>query len=78
MKQAAKAFAAVCKEEAAPNQDTRWLHFSASRPGIIPAGTGGSKRDLLVYENVVAMTETDGEQGFCKSAPSCRRKTAGD
>ncbi len=64
MKQATKAFAAVCKEEAAPNRETRWLHFSASRPGIIPAGTGGSKRDLLVYENVVAMTETDGEQGF--------------
>jgi thiol-disulfide isomerase/thioredoxin len=46
------------------SENTIWLHFSATRPGIVPAGTAGSKKDLLVYENVVAMTETDGKQGF--------------
>ena len=61
---AGKAFEKITKGQGSPGKNTRWLHFSASRPGLIPAGTGGSKRDLLVYENVVAMTENDGEQGF--------------
>jgi len=57
-------FIEVCKQQGAPAKNTRWLHFSASRPGIIPSGTNGSEKDLLVYENVVAMTESDGKQGF--------------
>ena len=64
LESAGKAFEKVTKGQGAPGKNTRWLHFSASRPGVIPAGTGGSKRDLLVYENVVAMTESDGQQGF--------------
>ena len=64
LKQAKQQFTDVCKQKGAPEKETRWLHFSASRPGTIPSGTNGSKQDLLVYENVVAMTETDGEQGF--------------
>ena len=43
---------------------TKWAHFSASQPGIVPAGTAGSARDLLVYENVVAMVETSGKSGL--------------
>lgn len=35
----------------------RQVHFGASRPGIVPAGTNGSTKDVLVYENVVAMTD---------------------
>ena len=37
-----------------------WVHFGASQPGILPAGTDGSTRDLLVYENVSAMIENGG------------------
>jgi thiol-disulfide isomerase/thioredoxin len=40
---------------------TKWMQFSGSRPGVVPAGTGGSTKDLKVYENVVAITETAGE-----------------
>lgn len=37
----------------------RWTHFGGSLPGIVPAGTDGSTRDVLAYENVVAMIEKD-------------------
>ena len=41
--------------------DTRWIDFGGLRPGTIPAGTDGSTRDVTVYENVVAMVETNGK-----------------
>ncbi len=37
----------------------RWTHFGGNLPGVVPAGTDGSTKDLLVYENVVAMVEKD-------------------
>ena len=37
---------------------TRWVHCVASRPGLIPAGTHGSRKDLTLYENVAAVIET--------------------
>ena len=43
--------------------DTTWVQFSANRPGIVPAGTDQSTRDLRVYENVVAIVESGGKHG---------------
>ncbi len=40
--------------------DSRWLHFGASLPGVLPAGTLGSKRDIVVYDNVSAIVDTGG------------------
>ncbi len=37
--------------------DAKWLQFSGSRPGVVPAGTDESTRDLEVYENVVAIVQ---------------------
>ena len=42
-------------------KDTEWIDFGGLRPGVIPAGTDGAKRDVTVYENVVAMIETGGK-----------------
>ncbi|MHC4399623.1 MAG: redoxin domain-containing protein [Planctomycetota bacterium] len=42
---------------------TKWVQFSGSRPGVVPAGTNGSTKDLRVYENVVAIVQTGGEHG---------------
>lgn len=39
-------------------EKARWLHFSGHRPGVVPAGTEGATRDVVVYENVVALVET--------------------
>lgn len=39
-------------------EKARWLHFSGHRPGVVPAGSDGASRDVVVYENVVALVET--------------------
>ena len=39
---------------------SEWIHFGGSRPGVIPAGTEGSTKDLTVYDNVTAVVETSG------------------
>lgn len=36
----------------------RWLQFAASAPGIIPAGTHGSTRDAMIYDNAVALFQS--------------------
>lgn len=38
-----------------------WIHFGASRPGVLPAGTNGTAQDITVYENVSAVVETQGK-----------------
>lgn len=58
-----KQFASLVREQKAVQAATKWMQFSASRPGVVPAGTGGSTKDLQVYENVVAITETHGQHG---------------
>lgn len=44
----------------------RWSRFDCSMlmPSLIPAETGKSSKDVLVYENVMAMVETAGQSGF--------------
>ena len=37
------------------DEKASWVNFGGVRPGVVPAGTEGSKRDLVVYENVSAM-----------------------
>ncbi len=62
---AAKArFASLVVGQLPVTRKTRWLHFAASQPGVVPADTNGSTKDLIVYENVVAMIDTDGTQGL--------------
>ena len=42
-------------------RDSRWTHFGAEKPGVVPAGTDGAQKDVVVYENVVALLETAGK-----------------
>ncbi len=48
------------------NEKTKWLRFDSSMlmPYSIPADEGKAKQDLFVYENVMAIIETDGKTGF--------------
>lgn len=48
------------------NAKTVWLHFGALRPGVVPADTDGSSKDLVVYENVATLIETEGKTGHVK------------
>ena len=60
---AAAAFADVASRQKLVTAKSEWLHFGASRPGVVPAGTAGSERDLTVYDNVTTVIETDGKHG---------------
>src|SRR5262249_55632700 len=40
-----------------------WVHFGANRPGLVAAGTDGSSKDIVVYDNVTAVVETEKKHG---------------
>lgn len=60
---AARDFAGIAKSQKTIRPESQWLQFAAPAPGLVPAGTEGSTKDVLVYENVVAMFENGGESG---------------
>lgn len=60
---AADGFADFAKSQQTVNSGTNWLHFGATKPGLVPAGTDGSAKDLLVYENVVVVVDNGGKHG---------------
>lgn len=35
----------------------KWLHFGGLRPGLIPQGTDGAGKDIVIYENVAALIQ---------------------
>jgi thiol-disulfide isomerase/thioredoxin len=58
-----KKFQQMASQQKLVTTSTRWIQFSGGRPGIVPAGTDGSTKDLLVYENVVAIVQTGDQHG---------------
>lgn len=56
-------FASLVAKQRIVDQRTKWIHFGATQPGVMAAGTDGATRDITVYENVSAMTETAGKHG---------------
>lgn len=40
---------------------TQWTNFGATQPGVLATGVESSAKDLVVYENVAAVIETDGK-----------------
>lgn len=60
---AAAEFKATAAKQKMVGPKTVWIHFGGTRPGVYPAGTDGSTKDVVAYENVLAMTETDGQHG---------------
>jgi TolA-binding protein len=60
---AAAAFERMAASQKLVNNRTIWTHFGGSQPGVVPADGDGVTTDLLVYENVVAMVETEGKHG---------------
>lgn len=51
-------FPEAAKRQSALADDASWEQFAADKPGLIPAGTRGSTRDVMVYESVVAVAES--------------------
>jgi thiol-disulfide isomerase/thioredoxin len=58
---ASSAFAEVANRQKIVSAKSAWLHFGASRPGVVPAGTNGAEKDVMVYDNVTTVVETDGK-----------------
>jgi thiol-disulfide isomerase/thioredoxin len=54
------AFDAFVRKQRVVTPKTIWVHFGGTRPGLVPAADGNGP-DLTVYENVLAMMETDGK-----------------
>lgn len=60
---AVKAFATEASRQRIVTAKSEWLHFGASKPGLVPAGTEGSTKDIVVYDNVTAVVETEKKHG---------------
>lgn len=54
-------FTAWARGQNVVTRNTRWMHFGADKPGLVPEGTDGSTQDVVVYENVVALLEENDE-----------------
>jgi TolA-binding protein len=54
-------FKAMTAKQKLLGADAVWLQFSGGRPGLIPAGTNQSTKDVRVYENATAIAETGGK-----------------
>jgi thiol-disulfide isomerase/thioredoxin len=52
------AFAEQAAKQKLITDQSEWIHFGGTRPGVIPAGTEGSTKDITVYDNVTAVVET--------------------
>ncbi len=54
----------LAKRQTSPSaSDAKWVQFAASSPGVVPSGTEGSSKDVVVYENAVAMFEQGERSG---------------
>jgi len=54
-------FKTMTTRQKALANDAAWVQFSAGLPGVVPAGTDQSTKDVRVYENVTAIAETGGQ-----------------
>lgn len=57
------AFETLAKDQKSISSAARWVQFASTSPGIVPSGTNGSKNDIRVYENAVAMYDDAGKSG---------------
>ncbi len=60
---AARDFAALAQRQQSVGKAAKWVQFAASPPGVVPRGSDGSTKDVVVYENAVAMFEEGDKSG---------------
>lgn len=61
IEQASASFKAHARKQKSLSAKSSWAQFGGTRPALVPAGTDDSTNDLVVYENVISMVETDGK-----------------
>jgi thiol-disulfide isomerase/thioredoxin len=57
------AFSELARRQKVIGPNTDWAHFGGNRPGTVPVGADGATSEIVAYENVMAMVETDGKDG---------------
>ena len=60
---AKKAFVKTLGSQKKLSQQTQWNNMLAPIPGMIPLGTDGSTKDVVAYDNVMALVEDGGQGG---------------
>lgn len=60
---APKGFKSLAGKQKTFSAKTTWVQFGGTRPALIPTGTDGATKDLLVYENVISTVDTEGKVG---------------
>ena len=55
---AGKDFASLAKAQQQIGADAQWNNMLAAQPGLLPAGTPGVAKDVLAFDNVVALIDS--------------------
>jgi len=59
---AAEKFAEVARKQTLVGKGAEWISFGASKPGVVTAGSAGSTKDLVIYDNVTAIVQNSKEK----------------
>lgn len=57
-KEATAGFAKLVDEQKIVTSDSRYVDFGSARPGLIPTGTDGSSKDVLICDNSTALIQS--------------------
>ena len=60
---AATGFATLARDQKQIGPQTTWNNMLSTRPGVIPAGATGATKDIVAYDNVVALVDTGSTSG---------------
>ena len=61
LKETQAAFEAFTADQSVVTSESEWSYFGGTRPGLIPKGTNGSTKDLIFYDNVIAVVDEAGQ-----------------
>ena len=59
VKAAPAAFSQIMAEQKVVGPQTRFVDFGSARPGMIPAGSDGSTKDIIICDNGTALVQND-------------------
>jgi thiol-disulfide isomerase/thioredoxin len=55
---ASEKFGEVARKQTLIGKGAEWISFGASKPGVVTAGSEGSTKDLVIYDNVTAIVQS--------------------
>ena len=61
LESAQKTFQTFVSDQSIITPTSEWSYFGGTRPSLIPQGTEGSDKDIIFYDNVIAVVEDQGQ-----------------